>query len=466
MTKHYLAVDIGASSGRHVIAHMEGNVLVTEQIYRFDNKMEKRRGRLVWDIERLYEEVLEGMKRCAMAGKIPISMGIDTWGVDYVYIDEEGRPLDEVYAYRDPRTNDTDKELEKLISADELYEHTGIQKQKFNTIYQLFEDKKNRAEIYEKADKFLLIPDYLAFRLTGKISAEYTNATTTGMINAKKCDWDEELSERLGIRKTLFPRLINPGSRIGRLSAETVQKVGFDTEYVKVASHDTASAVAAVPTDKETIYISSGTWSLLGTEIHEPDCSNEAKKANFTNEGGIEHRYRFLKNIMGMWMIQSIRHEYNDEYDFQTISQMAEDYDNKLSDKHKITDVIDVNDSSFLMPDSMKRAIDEECEKQGIEVPNGIEGYAALIYRSLADCYKKAIDELEGITGKVYETIHVVGGGSKAQYLNRLIEKNTCKKVYAGPVEATAVGNIFLQMISDGTFKDINDVRKHVIVKE
>ncbi len=464
MTKYYLAVDIGASGGRHILAHIEENTLITEQIYRFENHMDNVDGKLLWDVERLFCEVLRGMKMCAEAGKIPCSMGIDTWGVDYALIDEEGQLLDSVYAYRDHRTLGTDKELEELVDAAVLYEHTGIQKQNFNTIYQLFNDKKIRKDVYDKAHGFLLLPDYLAYRLTGNISTEYTNATTTGLVNAASCRWDEELIERLGLKKSLFTEIVNPGTVIGKLKPDIEEKVGFNTEFVKVASHDTGSAVAAVPTDKETVYISSGTWSLLGTERTAPDCSQSARQSNFTNEGGVEKRYRFLKNIMGMWMIQSVRHEYDDVYDYQIISRLAEAYE--TDDPDEMSNVLDVNDNIFLSPDSMTGAIDSACEKKGIAVPDSIGAYASLIYRSLAVYYKKTIDELEKITGKEYETIHIVGGGSKAEYLNRLIEKYTGKKVYAGPTEATAIGNIFVQMISDGVYKDITDARTHAKIKE
>ena len=465
MSRYYLAIDIGASSGRHILGHMEGNRLVLEQIYRFENHMDEKEGSLIWDTGRLFSEILEGMIICKTEGKIPYSMGIDTWGVDYGLLDEEGRLVDKVYAYRDHRTDSIDRKLESVVSADVLYEHTGIQKQNFNTIYQLYDDMLNRSDVYNKAQHMLLLPDLFDYMLTGRISTEYTNATTTGLVDAKACDWDSKLIECLGFNSRLFTRIVNPGTCIGNLKREIAEKVGYDTKVIKVASHDTGSAVAALPTDKETVFISSGTWSLLGTERRECDCSQEARKENFTNEGGVEHRYRFLKNIMGMWMIQSVRHEYNDEYDFAKIAKLAAAHDRKSGEKLP-GKVIDVNDSRFLSPKSMRAAIDEVCRECDIEPPCDIGGYASLIYRSLADYYRRTIEGLEQITGKIYDTINIVGGGSKAEYLNSLIEKVTGRKVFVGPTEATAVGNLFVQLISDGVCKDITQARTKIEIEE
>ena len=351
------------------------------------------------------------------------------------------------------------------MDAGELYKHTGIQKQTFNTVYQLFEDTFNRPKAYEAAKTMLLIPDYLAYMLTGVISTEYTNATTTGLVNAHDGTWDSEIIVEIGFKRSLFSEIVKPGTDIGGLKKEYADYVGFNTRFVKVASHDTASAVAALPTDKETVFISSGTWSLLGTERMAPDCSAEARLRNFTNEGGVEKRYRFLKNIMGMWMIQSIRHEFGDPCDYGSIADMAEEYDSK-KEADELNKVIDVNDNRFLSPKSMRDEIDSACRESGCPVPTDIGAYASLIYRSLAVYYKKAIMELEELTGRCYETIHIVGGGSKAVYLNRLIEEYTEKRVHAGTAEATAAGNVFVQMISDGSFKNINDARINTEIKE
>ncbi|MCR4749686.1 MAG: rhamnulokinase [Lachnospiraceae bacterium] len=465
MIDYYLAIDIGASGGRHILGHMEGDRLILEEVYRFENHMDEKDGSLTWDTERLFKEILEGMKVCKRIGKTPHSLGIDTWGVDYALLDGEGKLLDRVYAYRDHRTDLTDKELENIISADTLYEHTGIQKQKFNTVYQLFNDKKIRPKVYESAKHMLLLPDYFVFMLTGNISSEYTNATTTGLVNANGCDWDNEIIDALGIRKELLSKIVRPGTLAGGLKKDIAQIVGYDTRVIKIASHDTASAVAAVPAQSETVFISSGTWSLLGTERKKCDCSKEAQNENFTNEGGVEQRYRFLKNIMGMWMIQSLRHEFDDRYGYEEIAKLAEERFRSCSDD-AFDKVIDVNDSRFLSPISMREAIDEVCLESGIEPPLDIAGYALLIYRSLAACYKKTIDKLEEITKTRYETIHIVGGGSKATFLNGLLQKATNKRVCVGPAEATAVGNLFVQIVADGVCENITQARKNIKIEE
>lgn len=458
MRRYYLAIDIGASGGRHIIAHLESQKLYMEEIYRFKNYMDSIDGSYVWDIDRLLDEILCGMKKCKELGKIPYSMGIDTWGVDYALLDKTGHLVDKVYAYRDHRTDGTDIKMKRIIDSDELYKSTGIQKQPFNTIYQLYEDTFMRPDSYEKAEKMLLIPDYLSYMLTGEISTEYTNATTTGLVNALDCDWDSEIIDEIGFKRSLFTKIVKPGTAVGKLKSEIEEIVGFNTEFVKVGSHDTASAVAAVPTDKETIFISSGTWSLLGIEIKTPDCSDRACKLNFTNEGGVGKRYRFLKNIMGMWMIQSVRNEFGDIYDYQKIAEMAEEYDSKLTEEN-LNKVINLNDNRFLSPQSMMNEIKSACEEIDVKIPEEIAAYASIIYRSLAVYYKNTIEELENLVGRKYDSIYIVGGGSKVDYLNRLIERYTGKKVHLGPSEATSVGNIYVQLISDGTFKNIDEAR-------
>lgn len=465
MIRYYLAIDIGASGGRHILGHIKGNRLILEEVYRFENHMDEENGSLTWSTDRLFGEILEGMKECRRIGKIPHSLGIDTWGVDYALLDAEGKLLDRVYAYRDHRTDSTDKELESIISADTLYLHTGIQKQKFNTVYQLYSDMKIRPEIYDRAKHMLLLPDYFVFMLTGNISSEYTNATTTGLVNAQGCDWDKKIIDALGIRQELLSKIVNPGTLAGGLKKDIAGIVGYDTRVIKIASHDTASAVAAVPAKGETVFISSGTWSLLGTERKNCDCSKEAQNENFTNEGGVEQRYRFLKNIMGMWMIQSLRHDYFERYSYDEISRLAEERSKSCSDD-TFDGVIDVNDSRFFAPIRMIEAIDEVCLESRIDPPKDIAGYALLIYRSLAACYKKSIDKLEEITKTEYETIHIVGGGSKASYLNHLIQKATNKRVCVGPAEATAVGNLFVQIVADGVCENITQARRNIKIEE
>ena len=303
----YLAVDIGASSGRHILGWVEEGRLCLEEIYRFENTLVRKNGRLCWDMERLAGEVLRGLERCRELGKIPSTMGIDTWAVDYVLLDAGGQPLGDTVAYRDSRTQGMDKLVEQRVPFQELYRRTGIQKQDFNTIYQLMAVKTQEPGLLEKAQRLLMVPEYLTYRLTGKMENEYTNATTTGLVNARTKTWDGELLDTLGYPRRLFgePRL--PGCCVGGFTPEVMARVGFDCQVLFPATHDTGSAFLAVPAKENGVYLSSGTWSLLGTELPEPITTPESLARNFTNEGGYQYRFRYLKNIMGLWMLQSIR---------------------------------------------------------------------------------------------------------------------------------------------------------------
>lgn len=454
----YLAVDIGASSGRHIVSWMEDGKIRMQEIYRFDNgiKRANKDGHLCWNTERLFREILNGMKKCKEEGFIPKSMGIDTWGVDFVLLDPEDNQIGESVAYRDDRTIGIDQEIFSYISERNLYERTGIQKQNFNTIYQLMAIKKQTPELLEQSETMLMIPDYFHFLLTGKKCTEYTNATTGQLVNVLTGDWDDVLIDTLGFPKRIFQKLERPGTVLGGLKSEIQEKVGYDCQVVLPATHDTGSAVMAVPTTEEgTLYISSGTWSLMGTELKKAQCSEESQKLNFTNEGGYGNTYRFLKNIMGLWMIQSLRHEYDDKYSFAELCSMAEE-------EKEFPSRVDVNATCFLAPENMTEEVMKWCKESGQKVPETVGQQAAVIYQSLAECYGKTIREIESITGKTYNAIHIIGGGSNADYLNQLTAKCTGKTVIAGPGEATAIGNILAQMIKSGEFKNLKQARKCV----
>ena len=452
-TKYYLAVDIGASSGRHMLAHLEDGKIVLEEIYRFSNEMIDRKGYKVWNVRRLFQEILSGMKKCAELGKIPYSMGIDTWAVDYVLLDENDRRIGETVAYRDKRTYGMDEEVYKLITEEQLYLRTGIQKQIFNTIYQLMALKKTEPGQLEQAETFLMVPDYFNFLLTGRKVQEYTNATTTQLVNPATKDWDDELIEKLGIKRNIFQEIKMAGCEVGALEQEIQKQVGFNCKVILPPTHDTASAVVAVPSRKEeTLYISSGTWSLMGTERLQAVCSKESMLHNFTNEGGYGYRYRFLKNIMGLWMIQSVRKELVPDMSFAEICELAE--------KEKITSLVDVNDERFLAPESMVEEVRSACWETLQQVPKTIGEIAAVIYNSLANCYAMAAKEIEIIPGQKYQELHIVGGGANADFLNKLTAKYTGKTVLAGPTEATALGNISVQMITAGEFADLKEARE------
>ncbi|MBO7253837.1 MAG: rhamnulokinase, partial [Clostridia bacterium] len=316
-----LAIDIGASGGRHILGFYDGEKIILEEIYRFENNVVNMNGVIVWDIDYLFKEIIKGLKECKTKNKIPSTIAIDTWGVDYVLIDKNGKEISPAIAYRDSRTAEIQEEISKIISPFELYSRTGIQKQNFNTIYQLYCDKKSGK--LDNVERFLMIPEYFSYKLTGVMKNEYTNASTTNLINAESKTWDIEILDRLGIKKNIFGELNMPGTYIGNFTKDIKNVVGFDCEVVFCPSHDTASAVAACPLEENSVYISSGTWSLIGTENLVPVQSEEAFKANFTNEGGIEYRFRFLKNIMGMWLVQSIRRNVEKRYSFQELIDMA-----------------------------------------------------------------------------------------------------------------------------------------------
>ena len=455
MKNYYLAIDIGASGGRHILACMEEGRMVLEEIYRFPNGMLEVKGEKIWDIDGLFEEIIKGMKICAEKGKIPVSMGIDTWAVDFVLLDREGKRISPAVAYRDERTIGMDEKVFEVIGEEALYLRTGIQKQSFNTIYQLMALKEKNPELLKKADKLLMIPDYFHYLLTGKTLAEYTNATTTQLVSPVTKDWDGELIEKLGYPAGIFQKIHMPGTVLGELTKEIADKVGFNCKVVLPATHDTGSAVMAVPVaddkEQEVLYISSGTWSLMGTELEEADCREESRRCNFTNEGGYNYRFRYLKNIMGLWMIQSVKKEIAEELSFGEICEQAS--------KCEISSLVDCNDIRFLAPRNMTEEVKTACRESGQQVPEDIAEVAAVIYGSLAKCYADTVRELERMTGRQYGSIHIVGGGANADYLNRLTAEATGLTVYAGPTEATAIGNLAAQMIAGGELKDLRDAR-------
>lgn len=452
MERYYLAIDIGASSGRHMLASIQDGKMQLEEVYRFPNGMDDKNGTLCWDVERLFTEIKNGLKKCKEIGKIPVSMAIDTWGVDYVLLDKDDKILGDTVGYRDSRTEGMDEKVYEVIPQEELYARTGIQKQIFNTVYQLMAVKQSHPEYLEQAESILMIPDYFHFLLTGVKKNEYTNATTGQLISPKTNDWDYELIDMLGYNSKMFSPVSMPGTVVGEFTEEVQKEVGFNCTVVLPATHDTGSAVLAVPTnDDDAVYISSGTWSLMGIERKEADCSMESMKANFTNEGGYDHRFRYLKNIMGLWMIQSVKKEFTEDLSFAEICEMAS--------RETITSIVDCNDDCFLAPKSMIKAVQDFCSRTGQQVPRTVGEIASVIYNSLAKCYGDTVEEIEAITGKKYSTIYVVGGGSNAGYLNELTAKYTGRKVSAGPSEATAIGNVIVQLLHDGVFKSLPEAR-------
>ncbi|AQR96271.1 rhamnulokinase [Clostridium saccharoperbutylacetonicum] len=454
--EYYLAIDIGASSGRHILGSIENGKITLEEIYRFENGISKVGNEYCWNIEQLFKDIKNGIKKCKDIGKIPKSIGIDTWAVDFVLLDENDNMLGNAVAYRDDRTEGMMEEVFKRIPKDMMYLYTGIQFQRFNTVYQLLSIKKNNPEILEKAKTFLMIPDYLNFLLTGKKANEYTNATSTQLVNSFERTWDEKILEELGIKKDIFQEIKLPKTSLGNLRNELIEEFGFDMEVILPATHDTGSAfISSVCNDNDSIYLSSGTWSLIGVENRFPICVPQAMEYNFTNEGGIDYRYRFLKNIMGLWVIQEVRRNLDNKYSFAELVDLARE-------NSKFASIVDVDDDRFLKPDNMIEEIKIHCKETNQEVPEEVGEIAMCVFNSLAHCYKRAVTNLEDIFEKEFKRINIFGGGCQNNLLNELVASVTGKEVLAGPVEATAIGNIVAQMIRKNVFKDLSEARKAI----
>lgn len=465
MTYH-LAIDIGASSGRHILGCINNGKIELEEVYRFDNIQVLKNGHDCWNTELLFEHIVAGIKKCGEIGKKPSTLAIDTWGVDYVLLDGDGNAVCDAVAYRDKRTEGMREKLESVFSFEELYKKTGIQYQPFNTVYQLYSQKLSNPEEIENAKHFLMIPEYFNYLLTGVMMNEYTNASTTALVNAQTKTWDKDVLKKIGIPAEIFGELNMPKTTVGYLKDEIKEKVGFDVKVVLPATHDTGSAFMAVPAKDDTsVYISSGTWSLLGVENSEP-LTNPAY-CEFSNEGGYEYRFRYLKNIMGLWMIQSVRRELNGvayvsgkgKKSDQTNNYSYADLEKFARECSDFPSVIDVDGEEFLSPDSMIDAVKNACEKSGQKVPSSIGEIMQCVYQSLAHKYAQAVKYLEKITNKKYTAVNIVGGGSKDGYLNELTAKATGLTVYAGPTEGTALGNLMAQFIESGELDSLESAR-------
>ena len=419
--KVYLAIDIGASSGRHIVGWQENGAIQTKEVYRFPNGVKEENGHLVWDTAALVESVKQGIAAAKAEFPKIESLSIDTWGVDYVLLkgDEEVYP---VYAYRDSRTEAVIPQVHEKMPFSELYRRSGCQFQPFNTIYQLYDEKLNGR--LEGVTDMLMMPEYLMWKLCGVKAREYTNTTTMGMVNAQTGEFDMEIVDALGYPKHLFPKLSQPGTVIGNYEGIKV---------VLCATHDTGSAVEGIPMEGNHPYISSGTWSLLGVKTPKAITDSGSEAANYSNEGGVGYN-RYQKNIMGMWLVNELQQELCPEMKFPEIVKLAEE---SICDA-----MVDANAPEFLAPKSMKAAFDKATNNALATIGD----YFRCAYRSLAVSYKQAIEELESNTGTKYEKLYIVGGGAKNAFLNRLTEEATGKQVIALPIEATALGNLKIQM--------------------
>lgn len=422
--KYALAIDIGASSGRHIVGWQEDGGIKTEEVYRFPNGVHEENGHLVWNIEALVNHVKAGITKAKEIFPGIVSLSIDTWGVDYVLLRGEKEVMP-VYAYRDGRTEAVVPKVHEIMPFAELYRRTGCQFQPFNSIYQLYADKL--AGRLDGVTELLMLPEYLLYRLCGVRVREYINATTTGMINAETGNFDREIIGKLALPEQLFPELSKPGTVIGEYEG---------IKCLLCATHDTASAVEGIPMDGNQPYISSGTWSLLGVKTPRPITDENSRRANYSNEGGVGYN-RYQKNIMGMWLINELKRELCPDMSFDKILELAKESDCNA--------LVDANAPEFLSPQSMKAAFDTAAGGK----LHTIGDYFRCAYRSLAESYKTALEELERNTGRSYERLYIVGGGAKNEFLNRLTEKASGKQVIALPIEATALGNLKIQMEAD-----------------
>jgi len=431
--KYYLAVDIGASSGRHIIGYKnEEGVLETEEMYRFKNGNTLVDGHLTWDVKHLFSEIKNGIKKCLEKYKDIESMSIDTWGVDYCLLngDEEIFP---VYAYRDSRTKESIPEVHKIMSFEELYKISGTGYNEFNTVYQLYHDKMTGR--LDKATDYLMIPEYLMYKLTGVKAHEYTNASTMGLVDLNKDEYSKEIIEKLGLKKELFKEYKKPGFVLGDFKKEVQEEVGGNIKVVFCATHDTGSAVEGIEMEEPSPYISSGTWSLLGLRSPVAITTKEALDANYSNEAGPDY-IRFQKNIMGLWITQCLAKEL--DIDFITMAMKARE--------SEFDELFNVNDDCFLAPVNMKEEIINWFKRNNKEVPKSDSDVIKSTYRSLALSYKEALEALEKITGKEYKYLYVVGGGAKNKFLSEQTTAFVKQKAIFLPIEATSIGNLLSQM--------------------
>jgi len=455
--KPYLAFDFGAESGRAVLAHLHSGVITTEEVYRFANEPVEYGGSLHWDAPKLWLEV---RKTLARLEEVELSgIGVDAWGVDYALLGERGELLLNPYHYRDRRTDGVMESVFEKISREEIYRETGIQFMPINTLYQLFAAKRDTPDLLRAARTLLMIPDLFHYWLTGNAVCEFTNATTTQMVNAEKRAWSRDLMEKLELPVDLPAEIVEPGTRVGNLSEKvTASRTLRGTPVIAPATHDTGSAVAAVMARDGTAFISSGTWSLLGTEIDAPLITQEALRLNFTNEGGVCGTTRFLKNVMGLWMLQCCRSSWTSRgqvYDYRELMELA-------SREPEFGQLVDPDDESFLHPADMPKAIDGFCERTQQSPPKTPGAYARTVLESLAFKYRQVIGDLERLTRKPIHQIRIIGGGSKNRLLNQFAADATGRRVLAGPAEATALGNVAMQVLATGAASSLSEVRAMV----
>ena len=456
MAEHnFFAVDLGATSGRTILGSIVGGKLVQRELTRFPNNIIETGGHFYWDIFALYSEIIRGLKTVADEGLTIESIGIDTWGVDFVCIGKDGGILRNPYCYRDPHTEGAMEEYFKMIPKEKVYEKTGIQFMNFNSLFQLATMRKNNDSALEAAEKILFVPDALMYMLTGEAVCEYTILSTSQMLDPRTKKIDKELIDVIGLKESQFGRYVNPGDKVGVLSEEVKRQTGLGAvPVVAVAGHDTGAAVAAVPAQNERFaYLSCGTWSLLGIEVKDAIINEKSFDYNFTNEGGIEGTTRFLKNICGLWLLERCRKEWTDAP--KDVAQIVADCQQAPARQS----VINPDDPSFANPSSMVNAIKEYCEKTGQHVPQDYKEMARCIFESLALRYREVLGYLKEMAPFEIEKLHVIGGGTYNEFLMQLTANAIGIPVVTGPVEGTAIGNIMLQAKAAGLVGDIYEMR-------
>lgn len=446
--EYVVAIDLGASNGRIIMAYLEDSIFHLQEVHRFENAMRQDDGDYTWDVDAIFKNIIIGLKKISHL-KIK-SIGVDTWGVDYVLIGNEGQVLDKVYAYRDDRTKDSFVRLRKEIGDQKLYDKTGIQLMTFNTLYQLKAHVKQNPGVFKQTANFLMMPDFFHYKLCGIVSNEFTQFSTSQLLSAKTREIDDFLIDYIGIDKKIFPPLRISGDTLGNITEEIRSLTGLskDVQVIVPGTHDTASSVVGSIGGENSVYISSGTWSLMGVSTDSPVINPLSFNYEFSNEGGVYKTNRLLKNIMGLWIVNQVTKEIAPHTPFDEIVA-------KVEESPPFKTLINPNDDIFMNPHSMVEAIQDYTRYTGQEVPQEIGEIARCIYESLALLYQKVLLELEEITGKTYTSINIVGGGSKNTFLNQLTANITERTVIAGPIETSALGNILIQMITLGLIPDV-----------
>lgn len=459
-TKNFVAIDLGATSGRTILGIIRNDSIELREINRFPNKIIEANGHFYWDFLNLYQNILEGLKLISDEGIVPVSIGIDTWGVDFACFDTNGELLGNPYSYRDPHTTNAPERFFEKMSRDQLYSSTGIQIMNFNSVFQLDTMRENASTVLSQAEKILFMPDALSYMLTGVAVTEYTIASTAQMLDARTRDFDPEVLRLLGVKAGQFGKFVLPGTVIGGLSESVQRQTGMGAvPVIAVAGHDTASAVASVPTSGSRFaYLSSGTWSLMGIETTEPIINEKSSALNFTNEGGIEGTIRFLKNICGMWLLEKSRLEWGVNAEDNAYPQLIAD----ARQSEGFVSFINPDDPAFANPVSMVKAIQDYCSESGQEVPRTKAEITRCIFDSLAMRYRQVFDYLKEFAGYPIEQLHVIGGGSKNALLNQFAANALGVNVVAGPTEATAIGNIMMQAKSAGLYASIEEMRESI----